>query len=144
MFALMVLRSYSMAYLLCSMPRIACCVRQCSSSVYSLRIFRINLGTIVFDDKIGELDDCYVNYAKRYHSLAEIFNSCRPDNIPLTVLPEVLNYSLFNNLKWLSPYIMGLIKKKIVFINVELIKTASLKQNAFREAVLVFLILNPQ
>ena len=126
------------------MPRIACCVRQCSSSVYSLRIFRINLGTIVFDDKIGELDDCYVNYAKRYHSLAEIFNSCRPDNIPLTVLPEVLNYSLFNNLKWLSPYIMGLIKKKIVFINVELIKTASLKQNAFREAVLVFLILNPQ
>lgn len=79
------------------MPRIACCVRQCSSSVYSLRIFRINLGTIVFDDKIGELDDCYVNYAKRYHSLAEIFNSCRPDNIPLTVLPEVLNYSLFKN-----------------------------------------------
>lgn len=55
------------------------------------------LGTIVFDDKIGELDDCYVNYAKRYHSLAEIFNSCRPDNIPLTVLPEVLNYSLFKN-----------------------------------------------
>ena len=55
------------------------------------------LGTIVFDDKIGELDDCYVNYAKRYHSLAEILNSCRPDNIPLTVLPEVLNYSLFKN-----------------------------------------------
>lgn len=30
------------------------------------------------------------------------------------------------------------------FKNVELIKTASLKQNAFREAVLVVLILNPQ
>lgn len=30
------------------------------------------------------------------------------------------------------------------FKNVELIKTASLKQNAFREAVLVFLILNSQ
>ena len=30
------------------------------------------------------------------------------------------------------------------FKNVELIKTASLKQNAFREAVVVLLILNPQ
>ena len=39
-------------------------------------------------------------------------------------------YNVFNN--------------KIVFINVELMKTASLKQNAFREAVLVFISLNPQ